>query len=208
MAAAYLYEVDPEHAFPYDVPYRVALVGHSQLPRELNVPYPGIELRIFRAPGARATNFESRARLRDALAWKHDLTILWIGSNDITTHTIPNDLAHDIQAIITNFESQCGSEVSIVLIEPRLPDPRFGHNPSSEAYRLIADGVNRRLIRRNRNRYTLSMGARPFVAGLGRDGVHWARASRAHVNEKITKFIMRSAHHHFKIRMLGGMMED
>ena len=56
------------------VRYRVAIVGHSQVPVSLHDPR--YDIRIFRAPGATAENFVKDRRLTAVWEWVHDLTIL------------------------------------------------------------------------------------------------------------------------------------
>lgn len=205
MAAAVAVGED-ENNFPFDVQFKVALVGHSQLPRQLNVDHRGVVVRSFRAPGARANEFQNIPRLQAALAWPHDLTILWLGSNDVRDHSQPDDIANTIQAIVTTFERERGSEVAIVLLEPRRYDPRLGISP--RRYRLISNGINQRLIRRNRSRDTIHFSARPFVDGLSRDGVHFGPETRIHVNRKLESLIKKKAHAFFLLRSLGGTYDN
>ena len=96
---------------------KVSLVGHSQIPRSLNVD--NVNLRVFRAPGGHAHSFDSDHRLNQVLSWEHDLCILWLGSNDIASGIDPGLLAEKILNSALEIERNCGAIVRICLIEPR-----------------------------------------------------------------------------------------
>ena len=63
--------------------YRVAIAGHSQLPRELEVP-DQVQLDIFRNPGALVRDFYHKEQLRKLFESSYNLVLVWIGSNDVT----------------------------------------------------------------------------------------------------------------------------
>ena len=65
--------------------YKVALVGHSQIPIELP-EIPGSELKIFRQPGAKLDDLFKHP-LRDLFEYRPDLCILYLGGNDLSTPT-------------------------------------------------------------------------------------------------------------------------
>ena len=77
----------------------ISIVGHSLVPRSVG-NIPGCEIRIFRSPGARVSCFESDPILASVLDWQHDLTILFIGGNDINDNCIPSKIASDIQEVV------------------------------------------------------------------------------------------------------------
>ena len=87
--------------------WKAALVGHSQIPQQLG--FPNGEIKMFRGPGAKASTFFHNSRMNDVLKWEHDLTILWIGSNDIGSHTeletVFNFIKEIYQAIQENYQS-------------------------------------------------------------------------------------------------------
>ena len=74
--------------------WKISVVGHSQVPKKLEVE--DAEIRIFRGPGDRADNFHNDTRMSEVLNWEHDLCILWIGSNDIDQESRPKDIAENI----------------------------------------------------------------------------------------------------------------
>ena len=79
----------------------------------------GVEIRTFRAPGARADNFDQDSRLTPVFDWQHDFSVLWLGSNDIDDETNPSWLAETILDVAANIQDSCESEVVIVEIENR-----------------------------------------------------------------------------------------
>ena len=191
-----------ERVFPYDVKFKVSIVGHSLVPPVLRVDCPRTVVRSYRAPGGRADRFDENETLRLALEWKHDLTVLWLGGNDVVDTSDPQEIFDNLRAIITNLEVSCGSEVAIVLLEPR-HQPH--HSPvSADRYRLISRGINRRLQRHFKTYSTIHFNAQPFQRDLSRDGIHWNAQGRAYVREKLRNFIVRKSNAFFLDSGLGG----
>lgn len=161
--------------------WKIALVGHSQIPPAL--AFPNADIRIFRAPGARACNFDEDSRMNKVLEWEHDLTILWIGSNDVNVNTTPEIIFNDIQSICFKIQNNCQSLVYICQVEPRVRT----RNISAEQYKKYQTGINNRIKKSkipNIHFNTLS-----FVEELSGDGVHWSEAGRVRVEAKIRKVI-------------------
>ena len=69
--------------------YRVAILGHSLTPRELEV-IPEVEIKIYRKPGARWSDLEA-PEFREFWQRDFDLAILVLGGND---------LAHEEQLVV------------------------------------------------------------------------------------------------------------
>ena len=161
---------------------KVALVGHSQIPRRLNIP--NVEVNIFRAPGAKASTFFDNFRLNEVLKWEHDLTILWIGSNDIGSHTEPETVFNFIKEIYQAIQENCKSVVYVCKIEPRL-HPR---NCPTDRYKKIQCGINNRIKKRIKSP-NIHFNNLSFVEELGGDGVHWSEAGRERVESKFKKVI-------------------
>ena len=163
---------------------RVSLVGHSQTPKSLQVS--GAEIRIFRAPGGRADSFFEDSRMNNVLGWKHDLCLLWIGSNDIADEIEPNHLAETIKYIVQEIEDQCEAEVCVCLVEPRLYDD---DGPiSREDYKKVQNAVNKKL-KRELNNQSIHFNTTTFVEELASDGVHWTSEGRERVENKIITVI-------------------
>ena len=164
--------------------FKVALVGHSLIPRHLYVDR--CEIRIFRAPGARTHEFGRNDALRPALDWQHDLTILYLGGNDVTPTCRVKKIADNIEKLVKTFQERCESEVAIVLLEKRyvgyeeLGIPVGVRLPriSESHYKTVASAINTRLKRRLRGHKFFHHGARPFTVRLQPDGVHFNSQAR------------------------------
>ena len=171
---------------------QVAIVGHSLVPLNLR-SVPGAEIRIFRAPGAKVANFESNRTLNAVLQWPHDLTIRFIGGNDIYDGCIPSSIATNIQNVIEQIHEYCKSDIAFVLIENR--DPPLGNrfNVSATQYNRVANNINNRLKRKYKTKpyiKFLSVGAKPFQRGVT-DGIHFDSETRFHLERKLRNTIAR-----------------
>ena len=183
------------------VKFRVAFVGHSQLP--LQWPNSGtgdeeIEARVFRSPGAKARYFHRDPLLREVLEWEHDLTILWLGSNDIRHETSTAQLAQNIREIVAEIERRCLSKVIVTLIEPRLRHRRANRLEGND-YDLVAKSVNRRLKRSLSDHRFLNFTAPPYKQALSPDGVHFTAAGREMLRARFVTVIAQE-HEDFLIK--------
>lgn len=161
---------------------KVALVGHSQIPRHLEIP--NVQIRIFRAPGAKARTFFEDDRLNRVFEWEHDLTILWIGSNDIETSTNPARIFVDVKNIIKEITAKCQSLVYVCQIEPRT-NPR---GMSAEKYKKFRVGINNR-VKRALKTPNIHFNNIQFEQELSEDGVHWSERGQDHVINKFKRII-------------------
>lgn len=161
--------------------FKVAIVGHSQVPHRFDVEVENSEVRIYRARGARARNFFNDERLNRVLAWKHDLTILWIGSNDISPTTQPRELTNIILNIGKVIEQNCCSKVILVEVENRVY-PASRPVIANERYKKIKRAVNTGLFR---SKQFLCINFNSLVFTLGRDGVHFETSAKALIQQKL-----------------------
>ena len=163
---------------------RVAIVGHSQIPRNLDHHLADVEVKIFRAPGARASRFNITNKLMNVLEYEHDITILWIGSNDVDRATQPRQLSENIIQIANTIEERCGSRVTLVELECR-EYPRGSAVIESEGYRRVKRSVNRAL---SRSRFTrINFGATKYT--LANDGVHFETSAKEEINRGLVNHI-------------------
>ena len=161
--------------------WKVALVGHSQIPPVFD--FPNVEVKIFRAPGGRACNFPEDARMNKVLEWEHDLTILWIGSNDVNVNTTPEIIFNDIKSICFEIQVSCQSVVYICQVEPRVRT----RNISADQYKKYQTGINNRIKRSKIP--NIHFNNLRFVEELSGDGVHWGEAGRVRVEAKFRKVV-------------------
>ena len=115
------------------------------------------------------------------LEWKHDLTLLWIGSNDIDETTQPRQLANHIVEIGKVIEQTCGSKVIVIEIENRKYQSSTPFIPNFR-YQRVKRSVNRALLG-SRQFLCLNFNAIEFT--LARDGVHFETNARGLINKKI-----------------------
>lgn len=166
---------------------RVAVVGHSQVPSFLDVEE--VELKIFRAPGGRADGFYSDSRLNTVLEWEHDYCLLWLGSNDIESDTIPEEVVKDILEIVNSIEDNCGSTVYPVQVEPRFYSDDYP--VSHDWYKKVQRAINRKLKRRLKGKCFIHFNTAYWVEHLAADGVHWDSEGKECVRDRLEGFIRR-----------------
>ncbi len=163
--------------------FRIALVGHSQIPRRFEVNQEDVTVDIYRAPGGKAANFFDDERLNKVLRQKYDLIILWIRSNDIEKDCVVREIAGNIKNIVKELEARCEAEVRTCLIRPRKTEdqPRVRIEP--DTYIRVAKGINEALQKKllKKNRF-LSFGVKPFWDDLKRWCSFQPGRTRAHNN--------------------------
>ena len=168
----------------------VSIVGHSLVPHTIE-PVDGARIEIFRLPGAKVSTFNSNPQLANVLSWHHDLTILFLGGNDINDYCIPSEIARNIENLVEIIHHNCASHISLVLIEHRNPPPGNRFNVTAKNYNRIANNINKRLKRKLKNKtYVnfLSIGAKPFRQGVT-DGIHFDAESRIQLKQKFRNTI-------------------
>lgn len=173
--------------------FRVAIVGHSQVPTEIEHLPSAVELSIFRAPGAKAKSFFANERLMTVFNRRYDLVILWLGSNDIEPQCRPRTIIEDLKRIVDQLLTTCTPKVKICQIEPRITHTRWRTTVEQQTYNRIAKAVNRRMYDGLlRDQEFISFGARPFRYNLRADGVHFNRAGQERVKSKLRGAICHS----------------
>lgn len=152
-----------------EVKWKISVVCHSQVPKSVT----DTEVKIFRPPGGRIYYFFSDDQMNAVLEWKHDLCILWIGSNDIENDTDPDDTVNHIAETCQATARDCQAIVYVCQIEPRRCQ---GEVPvSHERYKKIQGGINNRLRRRLKYK-VIHFNTNHFVQELQSDGMHWTDA--------------------------------
>ena len=154
---------------------------------------PGAQIRIFRSPGAKVSSFETNNIFREVLEWSHDLTILFLGGNDIYDGCVPSRITNDIQNVIEQIHEYCESQIAFILVEHRNPPPRNRFNVSADQYNRVSNNINNRLKRKYKSKsYVrfLSVGAKPFQNGVT-DGVHFDAETKLHLKQKLRNTIVR-----------------
>lgn len=120
------------------------------------------------------------------LNWFHDITILFIGGNDISDNCIPAEIANNIIQVVERIHTCCDSTICLVLIEHRNPPPGNRFNVTASKHNIIANNINNRLKRKlKRNDYVrfISVSGKPFQVGVT-DEVHFDDDSKVAVRRK------------------------
>ena len=173
--------------------FKAAIVGHSQVPKQIDDLPSRVELDIYRSPGARALGFFSNERLIKVFDNRYDFVILWIGSNDIHLHCSVAEIAHAIKNIVDQLLARCTPRVRICLIEPRATEARWKPLMEQETYNKIAKGINNKLQKRLlKGKEVISFGAKPFWYFLRSDGVHFTPEGKLRVVIKLRAAICRA----------------
>ena len=164
--------------------FRVALLGHSQIPRRLDHHIEGVEVTIFRAPGGKVTNFLKDNRLNRILNFEHDLAIIWLGSNDLEYGGTSRLTVDSLISVANLVEEQCHSRVILVELENRKYPPYNERIPEGD-YMRLKRAVNKK-IQKHRFKY---IHFRTSQFELDVDGVHFTEDAQGLVREKLIKVI-------------------
>ena len=164
--------------------YRVAIIGHSQVPKSIQA-IPDVEIRIYRKSGARLGNFENYEEFQELFNWHNDLNIIFLGGNDIPSMPA-KDIAEELIALARRFAA-LGQDVTLVQIEPRT---YTGFSQEfADQYNVEMIRVNRklkRLTQRQRACYSLiNYTASPYHVGHTLDGVHFQPLCKAYIKAKM-----------------------
>ena len=166
--------------------YRVAIIGHSQVPKSfMQAIGQDVQVRIYRRPGARLEKFDEYEEFEDVFHWQHDLNIIFLGGNDIF-HMPADDIAKQLIALAGRFVA-LGQDATLVMIEPR---QYTGFSKEyAEKYKVEMLRVNRKIKRktqRNTACYTLiNYTAAPYQTGHRLDGVHFTPLCQAYISLKM-----------------------
>ena len=166
---------------------KVAIVGHSQVPREITIP--NVETRVFRKPGARIQHFYSDL-LPEVQAFSPDVTVIFLGGNDIDARAdCALRVANGLKGIIEILKDNC-REVIFIQIEWRDFSTTRVPGLTREIYQH-----RRATINRNLKRFCSRGNIRAINTGLEnlesvrRDGVHLASVSASALKTKIIRAI-------------------
>ena len=171
---------------------KVAIVGHSQIPEYLP-DIVGVETRIFRLPGGRLHDVYENEILNDSFKWSHDMTIIFLGGNDVT-HKSRELIVGNLLDLVEGFKNKGSRIIVVVLIEPRTyhSSNRFGID--NDTYKSDMFFINRKLKRLANSRHfkVLNINARPFQYGHVRDGVHFDMESKVEITKKLVNCIIKN----------------
>ena len=123
---------------------KVAIVGHSQVPREISIP--NVETRVFRKPGARIQHFHNEL-LPAVLEFAPDVIVIFLGGNDIDVSAdCALRVANGLKGIIEILKDNC-REVIFIQIEWRNFSTTRVPGLTREIYQECRATINRNLKR-------------------------------------------------------------
>ena len=165
----------------------IAIVGHSLVPKTVNLDLANMTLDIYCFPGATIDSLNHH--LDQSSFWNktYDLVILCIGGNDLTNDKV-SEVFDKFCNLVRRLLTQ-SKKLSACTIEYRLyhADNRFGAD--RETYRWKATKINlkiRRFLTKIGHRY-LDLGKTDFTYNRTREGVHF----NSFAQSKFCNYIVR-----------------
>ena len=162
--------------------YRVALVGHSQLP-EID-DYDNVEFEHFKIRGARISTFEESEYFDYICSNAWNCVIIFLGGNDLCDHHSADQVVNDL----LNFVDQTRARTVLVTkIEKRTYRRALErrYNTTTVEYNSLANTANNKLRRRERSRGTFHLIHCPPAYNLNSidQGIHFDEiATRSLIN--------------------------
>ena len=153
--------------------FRVALVGHSQLPAIED--YDEVEFELFKIPGARIKDFKYSERIRSN-EW--DCVIIFLGGNDLCDHHDADQVVNELLELVSEIQAR---SIILTQIEKRTYSParERRHGITTEQYNSLANVTNNKLKRRKRSLGTFHLIHCPAGYNLdSRDGgIHFSETA-------------------------------
>ena len=126
--------------------YRVALVGHSQLPYIED--YEDVEFEHFKKKGARIGTFTDSSCFGRICSDQWDCVIIFLGGNDLCDHHNADQMVNDLMRLVGQVRA---STILVTEIEKRTyrPDLASKYNTTTEQYMRLATTANNKLRRKS-----------------------------------------------------------
>lgn len=169
--------------------YRLIIGGHSQVPNVLPTLLD-VQITVCTLPGGKLDDFWEHYKFTCMRENEHDLAIIFLGGNDVNNSTKLSDIINEILGI-ADYLKQRNKHVVVTLLEPRQYSVNNRFRVDSNTYDKVSRSINRALCKvfRKRNIRTINFGAKTFVQGHTRVGVHFTSVTKAHVTSKIINCI-------------------
>ena len=153
---------------------RVQIVGHSQVPEGF-VSYDDVQVDVYSKSGARLHHVQTSPELKDSLEQEVDLTILFIGGNDVFSLT-PTQIYRKIWDLVELYRRHSRA-VRVCALEPReyWRSRRSVWRQRAELYNTNSDLINKRLTRKakTQKRYRVVNFTQVQFRNHSGDGVHY-----------------------------------
>ena len=80
--------------------YKVAVVGHSQIPNQISTRDTNVSIKVFRRQGARLEHIDELP-FCEIFNSQYDLLVLFLGGNDIAAYPEEAErIIHDLKALL------------------------------------------------------------------------------------------------------------
>ena len=157
--------------------FRVAFVGHSQVPLnyEYRVPEANVRIYVYRKPGARVRDIRLDPQFRSFWNHRFDISFIFIGGNDLEPETNPRAVKDEYIHLLNIVN---GKDVACIptTIERRELPTFHRHFINQAQYNRKSRALNRMLIRywRRHNQEYLDLQRGVFTGPRAQDGVHFS----------------------------------
>ena len=167
--------------------FRVAIIGHSLVPRSFNSP-PGTPCHIFRKPGGCFSD-ENCSEFQGLWEDNFDLVIMYLGGNDLA-YLGEIEVYNRARDFITRV-SEHARIVSVCNIEHRFYPEGSNRAHLNNKYKRKRNVFNRKLKRYLycQGHSMLDVGRPVFYHNRTSDGVHFSNISRAALERYFKRII-------------------
>ena len=174
--------------------YKVAIVGHSQVPVDLpEIPY--VELKIFRKPGAKLEHVHE-SPLGDVFNYRPDLCIVLMGGNDIGIPQADRaEVMGRLRAYLLELK-EITPDLRWMNMEKRFYPWRNRYGVNNQQYEVDRKWFNnamRGFLRTNQIQPLNVTG--PWWAGNQIDGVHFNQEASRAIRRKLLNCILQVVTH-------------
>ena len=171
--------------------FKVAIVGHSQVPTHIPIN-DSVEIKIFRRSGAKLVHLQ-QSPLRDVYNYRPNLCIFYMGGNDIAASDVDcREVIGNIRDALLSLKA-IAQKVVFVNIEERRYAVGNRHGVDTDTYNTHRKWVNsnlRRFLRIN-GIGTINVSG-PWFASQSVDGVHFNKEAKRVLVRKICSYIQGS----------------
>ena len=171
----------------------IAVIGHSQLPTQIPTYREAIRYHVFRVPGATVDHFRYHETFREFWNYSYDITIIFIGGNDIAnTHCAA--LKAKLKKLYDDVINKDKYVIPCTLEHRVYTVPYHGRFiTTTESYNRVSRSINQNLVRhfRFRNIEYIHLQRHTFISERSGDGIHFGFRAQDRLIELIVKRVHR-----------------
>ena len=162
-------------------------------------PIDGQEVRLYfyRLPGANIDDLKNHSRFRSFWDTTFDLTIVFIGGNDVTIDANPRVVADKYKELLRLINGKDHASIATT-IEHRIISPVNRFALTQNLYNQKSRSINRHLVRYfgHVSQEFLSLSRGVFTGERARDGIHFSPTLFRKLHRLLTVRINRRHHYH------------